>query len=71
MRNHSIAPLRASCKSSFKAQRVLSTYTVERRVDIVGVTIMVWVGTPYVGTWDTLGRVPIKVPMKRSTKGFV
>ena len=36
-------------------QRVLSTYIVESRVSIIGITIMVWVSVPHIGTWDPLG----------------
>ena len=32
------------------SQRVLSTYMVEGRVSIIGVTIMVWAGIPHIGT---------------------
>ena len=32
------------------SQRVLSTCIVESRVSIIGITIMVWVSDPHIGT---------------------
>ena len=35
---------------SQNSQRVLSTYMVECRVSIIGITIMLWVSIPHTGT---------------------
>ena len=37
------------------AQRARSTYMVECRVSILGITIMVWEGIPHNSTLDPLG----------------
>ena len=37
------------------SQRVLSTYMVESRVSVLGVTIMIWGSMPHNSTYDPLG----------------
>ena len=36
-------------------QIVLSTYIVECRVSILGITIMIWESIPHTSTWNPLG----------------
>ena len=41
--------------SKVPSQRVQSTYIVECRVSILGITIMIWEGIPHNSTLDPLG----------------